>query len=326
MNSGSLKGRDILSLKDLTRDEMELIFNTADELDPRGHYDTLKGKIMASLFFESSTRTRLSFESAMHRLGGNVIGWADPSVSRYGDPTRGETFEDTIRMVDDYSDVMVIRSPQTGLNYYPYIAADIAIVPVINAGYRLPAEDMEHPTQGLLDIYTIRREKGRIDGLKIAVRGDIRYDRTIHAWLYGLARYHVEILLACPDGGEPPGKYLDYVKKNRATYRKVSLEDAVREADVCFVSGAGSYRGRKLDQLGEHERVDAMKYIEEQGIDLHKLKGAKKDLIIMNDLPRSSIHGFTIYPEVDSSPYAAYFREAANGVRVRMAIFSLIVP
>jgi len=321
----SLSHRDIISLKDLTRDEIEYIFNKADELDSRRGYDVLRGKIMASLFFESSTRTRLSFESAMIRLGGGVIGWADASVSRFGDPTRGETFEDTIRMVEDYSDVIVMRAPQTGLDYYPQVAAEITEIPVINAGYRLPPEDAEHPTQGLLDIYTIRKEKGTIDGLTIAMTGNVRFERTGHARIYGLAKYNVELLLANPPGGEPPNKYLDYIRKSRATYRQASLREALREADVCFVVDAGLYKGKRMEQLREHERVEAMKFAEEWRINLEKLRDANKNLIIMHDLPRSSVQGFAICPEVDSSRHAAYFREAANGVRVRMGLLSSVV-
>jgi len=325
MSSNSLKGRDIISLKDLTRDDVELVFDTADKLDPRKGYDILGGKIMASLFFETSTRTRLSFESAMLRLGGGVVGWADASVTRFGDPTRGETFEDTIRMVEDYSDVIVMRAPQTGLDYYPYVAADIAKTPVINAGYRTPPEDIEHPTQGLLDIYTVKKEKARIDGLKIAMMGNIRFERTAHARLYGLAKFDVEILLANPEGGGPTEKYLKYIQENKAKYRNVSPEEALREADVCFVVDGGPYKGKRPDQLLEQEKVDAMKFAETWRITSDKLKMAKKDMIIMHDLPRSGMGGFAIYPEVDKTSHAAYFREAANGVTVRMALLSLVV-
>ena len=325
MAENPLKGRDIISLKDFTRKEMDLVFDTADKLDPRKSYETLKGKIMAALFFETSTRTRLSFESAMLRLGGGVIGWADAAVTRFGDPTRGETFEDTIRMVEDYADVIVMRAPQTGLDYYPYVAAEIASIPVINAGYRVPPEDIEHPTQGLLDIYTIRKEKGKIDGLKIAMTGNIRYERTSHARLYGLAKYDVELLLVNPEGGGPTEKYLKHIRENKAKYRNVTLEEAIREADVCFVVDAGPYKGKKPEQLLEQEKVDGMKFAESWRITAEKLKGAKKDLIIMHDLPRSGMGGFAIYPEVDKTVHAAYFREAANGVTVRMALLSFVV-
>lgn len=325
MNKKLLKGRDIISLRDLTRDEIELILDTADRLDSRSSYDLLKGKIMASLFFESSTRTRLSFESAMLRLGGGVVGWADASVSRFGDPTRGETFEDTIRMVEDYSDIIVMRAPQTGLDYYPHVAAEIANIPIVNAGYRLPPEDMEHPTQGLLDMYTIRKEKGKIGGLKIAMTGNIRYERTAHARLYGLAKYDVDLLLANPRGGEPTEKYLRYIRENKAKYRQVSLDEALREADVCFVVDAGPYKGKRTEQLREEERAESLRFAEQWRIDSEKINTAKKDLILMHDLPRSSTQGFAIYPEIDKTPHAAYFREAANGVRVRMALLSLVV-
>ena len=325
MVENSLKGRDILSLKDMTREEMELVFDTADKLQPRKSYDILKGKIMAALFFETSTRTRLSFESAMLRLGGGVIGWADAAVTRFGDPTRSETFEDTIRMVEDYAEVIVMRAPQTGLDYYPYVAAEIAKIPVINGGYRLPPEDAEHPTQGLLDIYTVKKEKGKINGLKVAMTGNVRYERTAHARLYGLAKYDVELLLAYPEGGGPTEKYLKYVRENRAKYRTVNFEEALRDADVCFVVDAGPYKGKKPEQLLEQERVDAMKFAESWRITIDKLKGAKRDLIIMHDLPRSGGGGFAIYPEIDETPRAAYFREAANGVTIRMALLSLVV-
>ena len=325
MAGNSLKGRDVISLKDMTREEIELVFDTADKLDPRKSYDILRGKIMAALFFETSTRTRLSFESAMLRLGGGVVGWADASVSRFGDPTRGETFEDTIRMVEDYSDIIVMRAPQTGLDYYPYVAAEVVSIPVINAGYRLPPEDIEHPTQGLLDIYTIKKEKGKVDGLKIAMTGNIRYERTGHARLYGLAKYDVELLLANPEGGGPPEKYLKYVVENRAKYRNVALDEALSKADVCFVVDAGPYKGKKPEQLLEQEKVEAMKFAESWRITTDKLKAAKKDMILMHDLPRSGVGGFAIYPEVDKTSHAAYFREAANGVTVRMALLSLVV-
>jgi aspartate carbamoyltransferase catalytic subunit len=325
MINNTLRGRDMISLKDFTRGEMDLVFNEADKLDSRTSYDTLKGKIMASLFFETSTRTRLSFECAMLRLGGGVVGWADAAVSRFGDPTRAETFEDTIRMVEAYSDVIVIRSPQTGLDYYPHVAAEIAETPVVNGGFRLPPEDAEHPTQGLLDIYTIRKEKTRIDGLTIAMTGNIKNERTAHARLYGLAKYDVEILLANPEGGGPPDNYLKHIRESRAKYREASLNEALREADVCFVVEAGPYKGKKADQLREDERVEAAKFAEQWRIDLQKLKSAKKDLLLMHDLPRSSAQGFAIYPEVDKTLYAAYFREAVNGVTVRMALLSLVV-
>lgn len=325
MVENTLKGRDIISLRDMTRQEMELIFDAADVLDRRKSYDLLRGKIMAALFFETSTRTRLSFESAMLRLGGGVVGWADAAVTRFGDPTRGETFEDTIRMVEDYSDVIVMRAPQTGLDYYPCVAAEVASIPVINAGYRVPPEDMEHPTQGLLDIYTIKKEKGQIDGLRIAMTGNIRYERTAHARLCGLAKYDVELLFANPEGGSPTEKYLKYIRENRAKYRNVTLEEALEEADVCFVVDAGPYKGKRPDQLLEHEKVEAAKFAESWRISLEKLREAKKDLVIMHDLPRSGIDGFAIYPEVDKTSHASYFREAANGVSVRMALLSLVV-
>lgn len=323
--SNTLKGKDIISLKDLTRSEMELIFDTADGLDSRKRYDILGGKIMASLFFESSTRTRLSFESAMLRLGGDVIGWADAAVSRFGDPAKGETFEDTIRMVENYSDVIVMRAPLTGLDYHPYVAAKIARIPIINAGYRMPTEDIEHPTQALLDMYTIRKKKGRIDGLKIALTGNIRNERTSHSRLYGLAKYKVELLLANPTGGGPPEKYLEYIQKNQATCRQVTLEQAIREADVCLVAHPGLYKEKKFEQLLERERPEALKYVEEWKINLAKLRNAKKDMILWHDLPRSTSQGFTIYPDVDESPHAVYFENAANGVRVRMSVLSLVL-
>ena len=183
MKSSSFLGRDIISIKDFARGEIDYVLKMAGALEPVAKVgsDMLHGKVLATLFFEPSTRTRLSFETAMHRLGGSVIGFAEPQVASI---KKGENLADTVRVVENYADVLVLRHPLEGA---ARLAAEFAKVPVVNAG----SGAEEHPTQALLDLYTILKEKGRIDGLNIALVGDLRYGRTVHSLAYGLSLIHI---------------------------------------------------------------------------------------------------------------------------------------
>ena len=189
----NLKGRDLVSIRDLTREEIFYILEKAEEMIPfaKGEKKTkaLEGKILATLFFEPSTRTKLSFETAMHRLGGNVIGFSEPAMTSI---KKGETLADTIRMVDSYSDIIVIRHSLEGA---ARLAAEFAESPVINAGDGAG----RHPTQCLLDLFTILREKGRIEGLRIALVGDLKYGRTVHSLAYALALLGAELIFISPE-------------------------------------------------------------------------------------------------------------------------------
>jgi len=305
VDATSFKGRDIISMGDFDREEIDFILDKATEMQPiatKGS-DMLKGKILATLFFEPSTRTRLSFESAMLRLSGGVIGFAEPKVSSVA---KGETLHDTIKTVENYADAIVIRHPEDGA---ARVAADAASVPVINAG----SGSLEHPTQALLDLHTMRTAKGRIDGLKVAVLGDLLYGRTVHSLTYALSNYDVKLFLISPEQlkirrdvlREVEGK-IDYVETD-------DLKSVLKELDVLYVTRV--QKERFVDPA-EYEKVkDA--YIVNRAF----LRGAKKDLAVMHPLPRVT----EISTDVDDTPHAWYFRQMRHGVYVRMALLGLVL-
>ena len=199
------KGRDIVSIKDFTREEIDYILKTAAAMEPiaKSGSDMLHGKILATLFFEPSTRTRLSFEAAMNKLGGTTIGFAEAKVAAI---KKGENLADTIRVVENYADAIVLRHPLEGA---ARLAAEFSDVPVINAG----SGAEEHPTQALLDLYTILKEKGQIDGLNITLMGDLRYGRTVHSLAYALSLYNVNLFLVSPEILRMRREVSDAIKK-----------------------------------------------------------------------------------------------------------------
>jgi aspartate carbamoyltransferase catalytic subunit len=298
-------GRDVISIKDFTREEVDFILDRATMMMPlsRGGSEMLKGKIMATLFFEPSTRTRLSFESAMLRLGGGVIGFAEPGVSSVA---KGETLEDTIRVVENYSDVIVIRHYEDGAARR---AADVASIPVINAG----SGSLEHPTQALLDLHTMRMAKGSIDGLKIALLGDLLYGRTVHSLLYALSNYDVKVFLVSPERLRFRRDLLKEVE-SRIDYEEMEdLQGCIGEIDVLYVT---RIQKERFPDPKEYEKLKDS-YI----ITRETLRGAKEGLIVMHPLPRVT----EISTEVDDTPNAWYFRQVRHGLYVRMALLSLIL-
>ncbi|MBS7619552.1 aspartate carbamoyltransferase [Candidatus Bathyarchaeota archaeon] len=305
MDQSRFKGRDIISMKSFSREEIDFILRKATEMEPiaqRGT-DALKGKILATLFFEPSTRTRLSFESAMLRLGGGVIGFAEPKVSSVA---KGETLYDTIKTVENYSDVIVIRHPEDDAAKN---AAETASIPVINAG----SGSLEHPTQALLDLHTILTAKGKIDDLNIAFLGDLLYGRTVHSLIYGLSNYDVKLFLVSPPQLRFRRDVLESIK-DKIDYTE--LEDAssiLREIDVLYVTRVQKERFSSPD---EYERVKNT-YV----VDKDFLNKVKKDLIVMHPLPRVN----EISTEVDGTPYAWYFKQMRHGIYVRMALLSLVL-
>jgi aspartate carbamoyltransferase catalytic subunit len=311
----TLKGRDIISLGQFTRKEIDLVLSTARKLEPiaakRKRTALLKDKILATLFFEPSTRTRLSFEAAMHRLGGGVIGFADPKTSRAGD-WRGETLEDTIKVVNQYADVIVMRNFIEGT---AATAAKVADVPVINAG----DGSNEHPTQALLDLYTILREKKKIDGLTVGLVGDLRNERTFHSMAYGLANFDVNLIYVNPQGADLPEPIAKKISDNGLSTRTVSnLAEVVSELDVLYTD---TTRKEAFKDEAEYERFHAAY----PHINLKVLENAKKGMIILHPLPRTDGIDFHLEPEVDATPYAVYFKEVFYGVVARMAILSLVL-
>jgi len=265
--------------------------------------DMLHGKILATLFFEPSTRTRLSFEAAMNKLGGTAIGFAEPKVAAI---KKGENLADTIRVVENYADVLVLRHPLEGA---ARLAAEFADVPVINAG----SGAEEHPTQALLDLYTILKEKGTIDGLNITLMGDLRYGRTVHSLAYALSLYNVKLFLISPELLRMRREVSEAIKKKNEVVEGSTIEDVLPETDVLYVT-----------RIQEERFPDPAEYAKVSGtykIDVNTLKDAKEDMIIMHPLPRVD----EIDHEVDNTPYARYFQQVWNGIVTRTALLALIL-
>jgi aspartate carbamoyltransferase catalytic subunit len=298
------EGRDIISIKDFTREEINYILKIAQAMEPiatKGS-DMLKGKILATLFFEPSTRTRLSFEAAMHKLGGSTIGFAEAELASV---KKGENLADTVRTVENYADIIAVRHPLEGA---ARLAAEFAKVPIINGG----SGAEEHPTQALLDLYTIMKEKRKINGLKIALVGDLRYGRTVHSLAYALSLYNIELYLISPESLRMRREVLQTIKKKIPVIEKTSLEKIVSQVDVLYVT-----------RIQKERFPDPAEYIKVKGsyrIDLNTLGEAKDGLIILHPLPRVD----EIAPEVDNTPYAKYFPEVWNGIVMRMALLALI--
>jgi aspartate carbamoyltransferase catalytic subunit len=298
------KARDIISIKDFSRKDINSVFKAARSMEvvaAKGS-NILRGKILATLFYEASTRTRLSFESAMHRLGGATIGFAEAEIASV---RKGENLADTIRTVENYADVIALRHPLEGA---ARLAAEFARVPIINAG----SGAEEHPTQALLDLYTMNKEKGKIDGLKIAFVGDLRFGRTVHSLAYALSLYDVELYLVSPDILRMRREVLQTIKERIPVAERANLEKIVSAVDVLYVT-----------RIQKERFPDAAEYAKVKGsyrIDLAMLSEAKKDLIILHPLPRVD----EIAAEVDGTTYARYFQQVWNGIVIRMALLALI--
>ncbi len=302
------KNRDVISIKDFSKEEINYILNYTKKMVPYAkgekHTDILREKIISSLFFEPSTRTRLSFESAMNRLGGRVIGFADPSATSQ---KKGESLADTIRMADSYSDAIVIRHPQEGA---ARLSTEFAESPILNAGDGAG----QHPTQCLLDLFTIITERKQIKGNKIVLLGDLKYGRTVHSLAYALSLLGAELTFVSPESLKMPKEVINECKEFGVEPSSISnLERAVKDANVLYVT---RIQKERFPDAEEYNRVVGM-----YKVDMDLLKHAKEDLIIMHPLPRV----VEIDPEVDKTHHALYFKQAFNGVPVRMALLSLIL-
>jgi aspartate carbamoyltransferase catalytic subunit len=299
------KGRDIISLKDFSREEINYVLEMAQAMEPmaRAGSDLLRGKILATLFFEPSTRTRLSFESAMHRLGGSAIGFAEAEIASV---KKGENLADTMRVVESYADVIVVRHPLEGA---ARLAAEFASIPVINGG----SGAEEHPTQALLDLYTIVKEKERIDGLNVALVGDLRYGRTVHSLAYALSLYNVKLFFVSPDMLRMRREVLETTKEKIKVTEKAGLEEIIDDVDVLYMT-----------RIQKERFPDAAEYAKVKGsyrVDLGLLERAREDMIVLHPLPRVD----EIAPEVDETSHARYFQQVWNGIVMRMALLALIL-
>jgi len=304
----NFKGRDIVSIKDLNEGEILHILDVAEGMVPIAEgnekSDLLKGKLMASLFFEPSTRTRLSFEAAMKRLGGDVIGFAQPGATSM---QKGESLADTIRTAESYSDVIVMRHPQEGS---ARMAAEFASIPIINGGDGAG----HHPTQCLLDLFTIRKEKGDIGNNKVALVGDLKYGRTVHSLAYALSMFKAEMVFIAPEQLQMPPEVVEECEAMGAPISfETDLDKAIGDVDVLYVTRI------QKERFPDPEEYNKVVGIYE--INSRLLENGKKDVIVMHPLPRV----YEIAPEVDGTKYAAYFRQAFNGVPVRMAILALVL-
>ncbi len=299
------KGRDIVSIEDFSREEINYILNISHSMEPlaaKGS-DMLKRKILATLFFEPSTRTRLSFETAMLKLGGSTIGFAEAEIASV---RKGENLADTIRTVENYADIIALRHPLDGA---AKLAAEFSKIPILNAG----SGAEEHPTQALMDLYTVQKEKGKIDRLKIALVGDLRYGRTVHSLAYALSLYNIELYLISPESLRMRREVIRAIENKISIIEDTNLERIIPQIDVLYVT-----------RIQKERFPDAAEYAKVKGIykiDLKTLKSAKKDLIILHPLPRVD----EIAAEVDSTPQARYFQQVWNGIVVRMALLALVL-
>ena len=298
------KGRDIISINDFSKEELLYILKIVRQIEQKPKNNLLKGKILATLFFEPSTRTRLSFISAMEQLSGEVIGFSTSAATSI---QKGESLWDTIKMTEQYANVIVIRHPLEGS---ARLAAEAASVPVINGG----DGSNQHPTQTMLDMYTIQKIKGKLENLHIGFVGDLKYGRTVHSLVTALSHFSPTFYFIAPDELQIPEIYLDGLFQKRIKYFKTSdLSRFSKELDVLYVTRI--QKERFPDPL-EYERFKGV-----YRIDATILQRVKKDLKIMHPLPRVD----EIDKAVDSTPHAAYFEQAANGIPVRKALLALVL-
>lgn len=301
--ANTLYGSDIVSMQDLTLPRIQLILDTAAKLKAESPPQLLKNKIIAHCFFEPSTRTRLSFEAATLRLGGNVIGFSsDEALST----RKGETLYDTIKVVSEYADLIIIRHPKEGA---ARLTADVSNKPVINAGDGAN----QHPTQALLDLFTIQECQQRLDGLSIALVGDLKYGRTIHSFAQACMLFNIRLFLVAPDALALPESICDTLKKVGVRFSShQSIEEVIPKVDILYMTRI------QQERFSESEYQAIRKqYV----LTPDMLSTARPNLKILHPLPRVN----EIEVGVDETPYAHYFQQAANGLYVRQALLSLLL-
>ena len=295
--------KDLIDILDLSVDEIDSLIETANDIisNPKKYSERCRGKKLATLFFEPSTRTRLSFEAAMYELGGNVIGFSEAQSSS---ASKGESVADTAKTISCYADIIAMRHPKEGA---PYVAAQNATIPVINAG----DGGHNHPTQTLADLLTIQREKGRFENLTVGFCGDLKFGRTVHSLINALSRYSgIKIVLISPEELKLPSYVKkDILAKNNIPYvQTTSLEDAIGELDILYMT--------RVQRERFFNEEDYLRLKDSYILTPEKLVPAKDDLIILHPLPRVN----EISTAVDNDKRAAYFRQARNAKYIRMAL------
>jgi aspartate carbamoyltransferase catalytic subunit len=311
----SFAGRDILSLKEFERNEFFHVFDVAQKMEPiarsRKNVDLLKEKTLVTAFYQPSTRTRLAHEAAMHRLGGHVCGFADPKMTRAGDFYQ-ESIKDTVKMLEYYGDVIVMRHFQQGA---PHEAAKWASIPIINGGDGWG----EHPTQILTDLYTVLREKGRIDGLKWLAVGDMRM-RTMHSLGYALSQFDCPITFVAPPDMGLTDEFKAELKQYSVDFKEVDhVDKAIAEADVILVEPVvqPDYSKSRDERTGDLNLTPANYRITRELLE----KKAKSDAILLHSLPRMD----EVPLDVDITKWSRYWQEAFNGVVMRMTLLALVL-
>ena len=296
--------KDIISIKDFSKDQLEKIFESTDKiisLNPIDRREICKGKTLGYLFYEPSTRTRLSFEAAMASIGGNSLGISDITSSS---TQKGESLADTVRIISIYSDAMVLRHPLDGSSRF---AAEVSDKPVINAG----SGTEEHPTQAIQDLYTIKKEKRKIDGLKIGIVGDLKYGRTVYSLLHGLGNYDVDVRLIPPESLRIRSDSTYEIKKKLDYTESTNIEDHIDDLDVLYVT-----------RIQKERFPDEEEYLKVKGsyvVGLDLLQQMKDDSIILHPLPRID----EISTDIDKTKNAKYFQQAEYGKYTRAALLGL---
>ena len=298
--------KDIISIKDYTKEQLEKIFTSTDkimQLSSSQRQEICKGKTLGYLFYEPSTRTRLSFDSAIASIGGNSLGISNISSSS---TQKGESLADTVKMMSIYSDILVLRHTLDGSSRF---ASEISDKPVINAG----SGTEEHPTQAIQDLFTIKKEKKKIDGLKIGIVGDLKYGRTVYSLLHGLGNYDVDVRLISPESLRIRSDSTYEIKKNLDFTESTQLEDHIDELDVLYVT-----------RIQKERFPDEEEYLKVKGsyvVGLDMIKKMKEDSIILHPLPRID----EISTDVDKTKNAKYFQQAEYGKHTRAALLGLIL-
>jgi aspartate carbamoyltransferase catalytic subunit len=297
-----MQEKSLISITDFTKEEYLKIMHLAEDFEANPHQKLLQGKVIATLFFEPSTRTRLSFETAINRLGGKIIGFSDSSSSSV---SKGETLHDTIRMVSNYADMIIMRHPLEGSARY---ASEIANVPVINAGDGAN----QHPSQTLLDMYSILKTQGRLDNINLFLVGDLKYGRTVHSLIMALLQFQNPIFnFIAPPELALPNEYKIHLKANGIKYfEHAEFTDIINAADIIYMTRV--QKERFIDPV-EYEKVKNVYILRNE-----MLRNTKETMKILHPLPRIN----EIHTDVDSNPKAYYFTQAKNGVFTRMAIIA----
>ena len=299
-----MKNKSLISINDYSKDQILRTLDLAEDFEENPNQRLLEGKVIATLFFEPSTRTRLSFESAINRLGGQVIGFASKDSSSV---QKGESLKDTIKTVSNYCDLIVMRHPLEGSARY---ASEVATVPVINAGDGAN----QHPTQTLLDLYSIRKTQDRLDNLNLFLVGDLKYGRTVHSLLMAMSHFNTNYNFVSPEELRIPEEYKMFLSEHNLDYKEhIDFTNIISEADIIYMTRI--QRERFSDPM-EYEKTKNSYMLRRD-----MLEGTKKNLKVLHPLPRIN----EINEDVDESRQSYYFTQALNGVYTRMAIMSSIL-